>query len=434
MRSVTDFTQAIETLVGQAVTQCSAEQLEAIGNILMGLGSAALGSAALKRAGIGQGHGAPAFAPCPESLQPVSGGMVAPVSPAPAPTQLPGVPSQAQPVGSLLPTYTPPPENVHCEEAHRQRHEGNRISGLRADSVVFCEQVFYYLNQIGATANTIPEDDPLCGAKIDEIMLSIECLPGTRPGGGEDHIVLQVWSNCYQVMKDLVDRKLLDHDDEQQILHKLGDRPGGAMADADYSNKNLKSAPKPGLVTVTQMVPEQGASGTEVPPQPTPAPMPAPTSAPASALDASPPPPLPTPPPPPSPTTGEGLPASMKFGKETIDIPADQGHVPPTPAQPPSKPVALPPGSILILPGQSMQIPLPDGPRQVLNDSKLSHDTPLVITSDMMSGEKPLPMGVVFIPDPEPAPGPDPEPAPGPDPDPESAPAAADQPSDAPSS
>jgi hypothetical protein len=387
MRSVTDFTNAIEMLVGQAVAQCSAEQLEAIGSILIGLGGAAHGSAALKRAGMGLG--APAFAPGPESPQPVSGGVTPRAPSAPAPTQ----PSEAKPPGTLLPVYKPPSEDVHCEEAHRQRNEPHRIPGLRGDPVAFCEQILYYLSQIGATANTIPKDDPLCGAKIDEIMLSIECLPGTRPGGTgtieDETIVRQIWSDCYSSMKDLAGRKLLDHDDEQQILYKLGDRPGGAMDAPDFTNEDLKPAPTPGLVTVTQVKPEPA-----VPPPPTPKP--------ASATDAPPPPPVPE-----HPQAG----GSVKFGRETIDIPADQGRVPPAPPPQPSEPVAVPPGATVVGPGQTVTVHKSDGtPLDLTNKGA----EPIFVTPEQVE-EHDLPEGVSF-------------------PEPEPAPAAADQPSETPSS
>lgn len=331
MRTVNDFAQALEVLLGQAAVQFSADQLDAVGNILMALGGVAQGAAALKRAGgaasmlSAVGLGGVLGSPGPGPTQPVSGaaGRLTPTAPAPAPA----------PELAVTARYAPPPDDVQCEEAHHQRHDPQRIATLRGDPVVFCERVLYYLSQVGGVLNTIPADEPLRGQKIDELMLSIECLPGTRPGGGDEPAVRQVWDQAYQVLQDLLQRGPLDHDDAQQVLLKLGDRPGGAMRQPDYSNTDLRPPPVPGQVVVTQVHPDPAVA-----PSPSPAPPPATAGAGTPPLPGA---PLPT--------------GAVQFGKETIVPPADQGPIPTHPPQP-SKPVSVQPGDTVLQPFQEMTV------------------------------------------------------------------------------
>lgn len=359
MRTLQDFTAALEMLVGQATQQLSPAQLDAIGAICDALGGMARGAAALRRAGLGMGFATSPVA-IPGSPQPVSGvgGGTAHPDPAPAPAPI-----------RLDPQYRPPPADVDCEEAHRQRNEADRIAGLRADPLVWIEQVGYYVLQIGGIANQIPENDPLRGRKIDELMLSIECLPGTRPLETADADVLQLasaWQVVYDDMKRLTERGLLDADDEQQILIKLGDRPGGALREPDYSNEGIRPAPEPGLVTITQAAPAPRAD----------------TPAPASTPDAAPIPQV-------KPMPGQG---ELKLGKESIPRPTDQGTVPPAKAAP-APSVTVSPGAVLIAAGQTMTVPIKGVPRELHNESK----EPIAITQPMMDNPELIPDVVICL-------------------------------------
>jgi hypothetical protein len=248
MRSLTDFTAAIEMLVGQATAQLTADQLEAVGGLLEQLGGLARSTAEIKRA-FGSGAVVNSSGAASGMPQPVSGGTgySSPLPPAPAPS----APAPAAPPPG--PTYAPPPADVDCEEAHLQRHHPDRISDIRSSSVIYCNRILYYLGQVGAHANQIPAGDPVLGAKIDDCLLSIECLPGSRPVGGlfdTEEGLLGAWQDAYGMMKKLRADGLIDVDDAQQVLVKLGDRPGGAFDEPDNSNENLRPAPKPAAMKV----------------------------------------------------------------------------------------------------------------------------------------------------------------------------------------
>lgn len=152
------------------------------------------------------------------------------------------------------PAHQPPGEEVQCEEAELQRRTPSRIAELLDDGVVYLERVLYYLHLAGAAAQAARGDVGACvvdenataetieeaevdhktelhdaqQAAIATHMLSIECLPGTRPVVDEMNRAAGAvaWQETYDLLQELKAADAVDSDDEAQILFKLGDKPG----------------------------------------------------------------------------------------------------------------------------------------------------------------------------------------------------------------
>ncbi len=64
-------------------------------------------------------------------------------------------------------------------------------------------------------------------------MLSIECLPGSRPELKPEDLAqgAELWVKSYRTLKDLRAKGLADAEDEVTVLFKLADAPEGVPRD-----------------------------------------------------------------------------------------------------------------------------------------------------------------------------------------------------------
>jgi hypothetical protein len=221
MRSLTELIEAALTLCGAAVDGRTPEELDAAAQITAGISTTLGGLAKLRslKGGAWLDVIQKAVDEAPAAYQAAKGG---------TPFQMRKEPAADDTIVTLRPGFDPPPESIKCEEADAQRADPTRIATLKSDGVLYLEKVLYYTQLFAAAVEGCGSTDPEVLYEAGNThMLSLECLPGSRPTlKPEDlHQGAELWLQCYRTIKGLVKRKLADAEDEVTVLFKLADAP-----------------------------------------------------------------------------------------------------------------------------------------------------------------------------------------------------------------